>query len=711
MTEDRAGVDMERRSGSTICGDLMESLPDALMVIDDRQRILSVNMQLEVLFGCRREEVVERPVEMLIPEPLVVCADRSEGYLLRVLRAHPGPLRRDTFAVRCDGSEFPVEIHLGVLEREEGAVLVVTIHDISERKRSEAFLQHEAFHDALTGLPNRHLLEDRISQALLQAERAPQQFAILAVDLDRFKLIQAELSLEMGDEILHEIAGRLKTSVRENDTVARVADDVFALVLTNLHDGKDAAKVAKKIQEAVSRPIAMAERVLEITCSIGISLYPKDGRDVQTLLKNAHIATFRAKEKGQGHFLYFTDSLNELIVARSTMERHLRQAIENRELAVHYQPQMDLRTGRMVGCEALLRWRNPELGNISPGVFIPLAEETGLIIPIGEWVLETACRDNRRWQRAGYPQLTVAVNISPRQFWEPGLVRTITRVLASSGLDPQFLELEITEGMVMRDVENVMAMLGELKELGVRLSIDDFGTGYSSLSHLKRFPFDKLKMDISFVRDVTHDPGCAAIARTIIAMAHNLNLRVIAEGIETEGQLSYLRLRGCDEMQGFCFSPALAGSDFERVLAEGRMLQFPSLSEGQPKRSMLLVDDEPRIITVIERVLRVDGYRIFTATRADEGFEILATNQIGVVLSDLRMPGMDGIEFLSRVSRLHPETVRIAMSGYADMDMVTGSINRGAIYKFLTKPFENEVLRQNIAKAFEQFEKLNPGDR
>jgi len=702
---------MERRSGLTICSDLMESLPDALMIIDNRLRIQAVNMQFESMFGCRREEVVDQPVEMLIPEPLVVHADHSEGRLFGILRAHPGPLRRDTFALRCDGSEFPVEIHLGVLEREEGAVVVVTIHDISERKRSEAFLQHEAFHDALTGLPNRHLLEDRISQALLQAERAPQQFAILAVDLDRFKLIQAELSLEMGDEILHEIAGRLKTSVRENDTVARVADDVFALVLTNLHDGKDAAKVAQKIQEAVSRPITMAERVLEITCSIGISLYPKDGRDVQTLLKNAHIATFRAKEKGQGHFLYFTDSLNELIVARSTMERHLRQAIENRELAVHYQPQMDLRTGRMVGCEALLRWRNPELGNISPGVFIPLAEETGLIIPIGEWVLETACRDNRRWQRAGYPKLTVAVNISPRQFWEPGLVRTITRVLASSGLDPQCLELEITEGMVMRDVENVMVMLGELKELGVRLSIDDFGTGYSSLSHLKRFPFDKLKMDISFVRDVTHDPGCAAIARTIIAMAHNLNLRVIAEGIETEGQLSYLRLRGCDEMQGFCFSPALAGSDFEKVLAEGRMLQFPSLSDGQPKRSMLLVDDEPRIITVIERVLRVDGYRIFTATRADEGFEILATNQIGVVLSDLRMPGMDGIEFLSRVSRLHPETVRIAMSGYADMDMVTGSINHGAIYKFLTKPFENEVLRQNIAKAFEQFEKLNPGDR
>jgi EAL domain-containing protein (putative c-di-GMP-specific phosphodiesterase class I)/CheY-like chemotaxis protein len=358
----------------------------------------------------------------------------------------------------------------------------------------------------------------------------------------------------------------------------------------------------------------------------------------------------------------------------------------------------------MIGFEALLRWQNPILGSVSPGSFIPLAEETGLIIPIGEWVLKTACMDNKRWQNAGYPPIVVAVNLSPRQFWDPGMVKTIAGILNESGLEPRYLELEITEGMVMRDVENALSMVRELKALGIKLSIDDFGTGYSNLSHLKRFPFDKIKMDISFVREVTHDPGSAAIAKTIIAMAHYLNLRVIAEGIETEGQLSYLRLRGCDEMQGFYFSKALPCRDFEQLLAEGRSLVFPEHSEGRPRRSLLLVDDEPKIISFMERVLRQEGYTIISTTKASEGFELLATNRIGVVLSDLRMPEMDGIEFLSRVSRLHPETVRIAMSGYADMSMVTEAINRGAIYKFLTKPFENEILRQNIAKAFEQFE-------
>jgi EAL domain-containing protein (putative c-di-GMP-specific phosphodiesterase class I)/CheY-like chemotaxis protein len=448
----------------------------------------------------------------------------------------------------------------------------------------------------------------------------------------------------------------------------------------------------------------MVGRTFEVSCSIGITVHPKDGKDVRTLVKNAEVAMFRAKERGRGCFQFFTDQLNDRIAARITMEHCLRKAVENNELSMHYQPQMDLRTGRMIGCEALIRWQNPDLGAIPPGKFIPLSEETGLIIPIGEWVLKTACFDNKRWQNMGHPALPVAVNLSPRQFWDPCLVETIGRVLRDTGLDARYLELEITEGMVMRDVENALAMLRDLKGLGVELSIDDFGTGYSNLSHLKRFPFDKLKMDITFVRDITHDPGCAAIARTIIAMAHNLNLRVIAEGIETEGQFNYLRFRGCDEMQGFYFSKALACRDFEQILVDGRMLQFPKQSEERPGRTLLLVDDEPFVLSTLARVLHDQGYGILTAGKAGDGFEILATNRIGVVLSDLRMPGMDGVEFLSRVSSLHPDTIRIAMSGYADMEMVTETINRGAIYKFLTKPIDNVVLRQTIMKAFEQFE-------
>ncbi len=394
-----------------------------------------------------------------------------------------------------------------------------------------------------------------------------------------------------------------------------------------------------------------------------------------------------------------------------TMEKYLRRALENDELSLHYQPQVDMAGGRMTGIEALLRWQNPDLGMVSPADFIPLAEETGLIIPIGEWVLETACRQNRKWQDAGFPPLVVAVNLSPRQFWYPGIIRTITRTLQDSGLEPRYLELEITEGMVMRDVENAMAMLNELKGLGIQLAMDDFGTGYSNLSYLQRFPFDKIKMDISFVREVTHDPGCAAIAKTIIALAHNLDLRVIAEGIETEGQLSYLRARRCDEMQGFYFSKPLPARDLEQLFREGRLLVFPKEDSSQPERTLLLVDDEKSILTLLEQILSKDGYRILSTTSTSQAFELLATNRVGVVLCDQRMPGMGGIEFLSRVSRIHPGTIRIAMSGYADMDMVTGAINQGAIYKFLTKPMDYKMLRHSIAKAFERFESASAGEQ
>ena len=688
---------------------LLESLPDPVIIVGHKQRILTVNRRFEEMFGYSRSEVIDRPVEMVIPEHF---PNRRDYLGERCLNPETGSMRHslDIFALRKGGEKFSIDINLSPIEMVGGTAIIATIRDISEQKQNIAQLEYQANHDRLTDLPNRNLLEDRIGQALLQAERFQQLVAILFIDFDRFEFFLAGLNHDMRDEIVKNIASRLKACVRESDTVARLGDDVFVIALSHLQEGEDAAKVIQKIQNNVNHPVEQGFQVPDVSCHIGISVYPKDGREVQTLLKNAEVAMFRAKERGGSCFQYFTNELNDLIENRMTMERCLRQAVENQEMSVHYQPQMDLRTGRMIGCEALLRWQNPELGGVSPGIFIPMAERTGLIIPIGEWVLEKACKDNKRWQTAGHPHMAVAVNLSPRQFWDPGLVTTITRVLHDSGLESRYLELEITESMVMRDMENALAMLRELKELGVQLSIDDFGTGYSNLSHLKSFPFDKLKMDISFVREVTHDPGCAAIAKSIIAMAHNLNLRVIAEGIETEGQLSYLRLRGCDEMQGFYFSRPLPSQDFERLLAEGRCLEFPKKSKG-PDISVLVIDDEPKIIAIIARMLRQEGYRVFSTTKADEGFELLATNRIGVILSDLRMPGMDGIEFLSRVSRLHPETVRIAMSGYADMDMVTEAINRGAIYKFLTKPLENEVLRQNIAKAFQHFQISLPDEQ
>jgi diguanylate cyclase (GGDEF)-like protein len=611
---------------------------------------------------------------------------------------------REFFALGKDGREFPVDVSLSPLDTPEGLVVSAAVRDVTERQRYEAQLEYQATHDGLTGLPNRNLLMDRLSQAILYAQRYQQQVAVLFVDLDHFNVINDSLGHDLGDRLLKIVAGRLTACVRANDTVARQGGDDFVIVLPDLTESEDAAGVAKKIQSALNQPFEIDAHHFEISCSIGISIHPKDGKDVLTLMKNADAAMFRVKNQGRNAFQFFTDELNHRILERMTMEKHLRRTLENGELSLHYQPQMDLSDGRMIGVEALLRWQNPDMGMVSPARFIPLAEETGLIIPIGEWVLQTASRQNKLWQDAGYPPLTMAVNLSPRQFRYPDLIETVTRVLHDSGLEPHCLELEITEGMVMRDVESALSMLHELKGLGVQLAMDDFGTGYSSLSQLKRFPFDKLKMDISFVREVTYDPGSAAIAKTIIAMAHNLDLRVIAEGIETEGQFSYLRDHRCDEMQGFYFSRPLPAVELEQLLREGPNLRFPAKGTPPPARTLLIVDDDPLVLKALKRVLSEDGYRILSTTDTGKGFELLATNRVNVVLSDQRMPGMSGTEFLSKVKRLHPRTIRIALSGYADMHMVTDAINQGAIYKFLNKPISNESLRHTIKKAFERSE-------
>lgn len=391
-------------------------------------------------------------------------------------------------------------------------------------------------------------------------------------------------------------------------------------------------------------------------------------------------------------------------LARVTMENLLRRALEKNELMLHYQPKLNLLTGRISGMEALLRWQSPELGMVSPVDFIPLAEETGLIEPIGEWVIRTACAQNKAWQDDGLPPLAVAVNLSPRQFRQKNLCGVIARVLRETGLAPRFLEFEVTESMVMNNVDWAIATLKELKGMGIHLSMDDFGTGYSSLSYLKRFPFDKLKIDRSFIRDITSDPDSAAIARAIIAMAHSLHLKVIAEGVETEGQLNYLLFNECDEMQGYYFSRPVPAADFGEMLRYGRQLQRSAGHRRGMERALLIVDDEEEAAAALAEVLAIDGYHILTATGAAAGFELLANHRVAVVLSDQRMPGMNGSEFLGRVRELYPDTVRIILSGHADLDSVTDAINRGAIYKFMCKPWKEEDIRGKIGDAFKHYE-------
>lgn len=431
--------------------------------------------------------------------------------------------------------------------------VVLVSRDITERQRFEETIRHQAFHDALTGLPNRLLLNDRLTLEIAHAKRNKQMLAVLFLDLDRFKLVNDTLGHGVGDQLLTIIARRLTGCVREDDTVARLGGDEFALLLPEIAQVENAVKVARKILQAIKEPVHMDIHELYITASIGIALYPNDGGDAETLLKNADTAMYRAKEKGKNNYQLYTPAMNAKAFERLALENGLRRALERKEFVVYYQPKVDISTGKVIGMEALVRWQAPNRGLVPPGEFIPLAEDTGLIVPIGEWVLKTACAQNKAWQNAGYPPLRVAVNLSARQFQLQNLVEMVSRVLAETGLDPSWLELEITESVAMQNAEYTVKMLYELKEMGIQLAIDDFGTGYSSLSYLKRFPINKLKIDKSFVNEINTDEDNKAIASTVIVLGKSLKLGVVAEGVETEEQYDFLKKHQCNEMQGYLF--------------------------------------------------------------------------------------------------------------------------------------------------------------
>ncbi len=443
-----------------------------------------------------------------------------------------------------------------------------TALDITERKRSEEQIRALAYHDTLTGLPNRLLFGDRLSLAVAQAHRQSQGLAVLFLDLDRFKLINDSLGHSVGDRLIRGVADRLTTCVREGDTVARLGGDEFTLLLPAVEREADAARVADKVLDVLRVPFALEGRELFVTASMGISLYPADGHDAETLVKNADTAMYRAKEDGRDNYRIYAHAMNATALERLALENSLRRALANEELVLYYQPLMNLASGSLHGMEALLRWQHPELGIVKPTDFIPIAEITGLILPIGPWVLKTACAQARRWQLAGHDGLSMAVNLSARQFQQPDLVAQVRRALDETGLPPRSLEIEITESNAMQNGETTVRTLQDLKSLGVRLSIDDFGTGYSSLGYLRRFPIDTLKIDQSFVRDLTDDPDDAAIVSTMIAMARTLKLEVVAEGIETPGQLAFLADHGCDRGQGYQFSPPLPAREWETRLGE-----------------------------------------------------------------------------------------------------------------------------------------------
>jgi diguanylate cyclase (GGDEF)-like protein/PAS domain S-box-containing protein len=445
--------------------------------------------------------------------------------------------------------------------------IVWNSRDITDRKVIQQRIQHLAYHDNLTGLPNRGLLQDRLARAIARAERSGRKVAVLFIDLDNFKNINDTLGHDVGDELLRQVSRRLTECVRLEDTIARQGGDEFIVLLDQLEDGRNASVVAQKILNSLRHPLALGGTEQHVSGSVGIAVYPEDGRDAQTLMKNADTAMFHGKSLGKNTYQYFTAQMNIAVKRRMTLETALRRAVMQKNFVLHYQPQINLETGEIIAVEALVRWQTEDSGTVMPGDFIPLAEETGLINEIGEWVLREGCRQAKEWQDMGLSRTRrMAINLSARQFGDRGFLDMVTRVLAETGLAPQCLELEITESQVMRQTEGMIQLLNKLAEMGVSLAIDDFGTGYSSLSYLKRLPIQKLKIDQSFIRDITVDPNDAAIVVAIISMAKSLELETIAEGVETAGQLALLRSKGCRTGQGFYFSMPVAAREIYPML-------------------------------------------------------------------------------------------------------------------------------------------------
>ncbi|PKM45622.1 MAG: hypothetical protein CVV05_05005 [Gammaproteobacteria bacterium HGW-Gammaproteobacteria-1] len=605
-------------------------------------------------------------------------------------------LRPDGTAAWIQDRRFPIVDAAGKV------ILIAGVaSDITERKNQEEQLRYQGTHDLLTRLPNRALISDRLELAIAQAHRHNRLIGVLFLDLDRFKLINDSLGHSVGDVVLCEVAARLRGCSREGDTVGRLGGDEFVVILPDLGDQDEAITIAQRLLHEVARAIPHPDHELNTTTSIGISIYPRDGTDVGTLLRNADTAMYRAKDMGRDNLQFFTAELNARVLERLTLEGALRRALDRGEFELYYQPQVDLTTGYITGMEALLRWHHPDLGLVAPGQFISIAEETNLIVPIGAWVLRTACEQMRQWQDAGLPAITMAVNVSVQQFRSGRFIDTVRQCVSQCGVEPKLLELELTESMLAEEPDKLRTELHELKALGAQLALDDFGTGYSSLNYLRHYPFDTLKIDQSFVRDITTNPESATISRTIIAMAHALGLQVTAEGIEHQAQAHYLRRALCDQMQGYYFGRPMPAADATALLRKG---EIGGESEAGGDRgelhTLLIVDDDLHVIAALERLLRHEGYRILSATTAEKGFEQLAIHGAAVVISDQRMPGMTGTEFLSRIKDIHPNTVRILLTGYADMATAKEAVNAGAVFKFMSKPWDNDELAEVVQEAF-----------
>jgi diguanylate cyclase (GGDEF)-like protein/PAS domain S-box-containing protein len=550
----------------------LNSIGDGVISIDVQRRVTYLNGVAEAMTGWSREDAAGHPIEEVFriidsttrettrnPMALAILEDKTLG-----LTANCVLLRRDGVETPIEDSAAPIHDPRG---RVTGAVMV--FRDVSVARAMTLRMSYLAQHDSLTDLPNRVLLNDRMTQAMARAQRNGKKLAVLFLDVDRFKNINDSLGHDVGDRLLHSIAQRLLACVRGTDTVSRQGGDEFVILLSEVTHAEDAAVSAGKILLSLGPPYNIDQHQLHITASIGIVNYPDDGTDIGTLMRNADFAMYHAKDSGRNNYQFFKPEMNVRAAERQSIENDLRHALERQEFVLHYQAKMNIGTGAIIGVEALIRWRHPRRGVVSPGQFIPVAEESGFIVPIGRWVLREACRQGRAWQDAGLPRMRVAVNVSAVELRAKDFVLGVSDILTETGLEPHYLELELTETFLMEDSTSTSVVLQALKEMGVQLALDDFGTGYSSLSYLKRFPIDTVKIDRSFVRDITSDADDASIVSAVIGMGKRLHMQVVAEGVETLEQLAFLKEQGCPEGQGYYLSRPVVADKFARLLRRG----------------------------------------------------------------------------------------------------------------------------------------------